>query len=52
VIYTTAGSACPTGFTLNSTTAGVGDCTRLYAPNTERRLVGRHQPRSGGTYGR
>ena len=33
VIYTTAGSACPTGFTLNSTTAGVGDCTRPYAPN-------------------
>jgi catecholate siderophore receptor len=34
VIYTTAGSACPTGFTNNVTTAGVGDCTRLYAPNT------------------
>lgn len=34
VIYTTAGSACPTGFTANVTTAGVGDCTRLYAPNS------------------
>ncbi len=33
VIYTTAGSACPTGFTNTTTTAGVGDCTRLYAPN-------------------
>ena len=29
VIFTTAGSACPTGFT----GAGTGDCTRLYAPN-------------------
>lgn len=34
VIYTTAGSACPAGFLNNVTTAGVGDCTRLYAPNT------------------
>lgn len=33
LIYTTNGSACPTGFTNNVTTAGVGDCTRLYAPN-------------------
>ena len=29
VIFTTAGSACPAGFT----GAGMGDCTRLYAPN-------------------
>ncbi|ADG08574.1 TonB-dependent siderophore receptor [Caulobacter segnis] len=29
VIFTTAGSACPAGFT----GAGTGDCTRLYAPN-------------------
>ncbi len=29
VIFTTAGSACPAGFT----GAGAGDCTRLYAPN-------------------
>ena len=27
--FTTAGAACPTGFT----GAGTGDCTRLYAPN-------------------
>lgn len=33
VIYTTGGSACPTGFANNVTTAGVGDCTRVYAPN-------------------
>ena len=33
VIYTTAGSTCPTGFTSATTTAGVGDCTRVYAPN-------------------
>jgi len=33
VIYTTAGSACPAGFTNNVTTAGVGDCTRVFAPN-------------------
>jgi catecholate siderophore receptor len=32
-IYTTSGSACPAGFTNNVTTAGVGDCTRVYAPN-------------------
>ncbi|MDR6626694.1 TonB-dependent siderophore receptor [Caulobacter segnis] len=29
VIFTTAGAACPAGFT----GAGTGDCTRLYAPN-------------------
>lgn len=33
LIYTTAGSACPAGFTNNVTTAGVGDCTRVFAPN-------------------
>ena len=33
LIYTTAGSACPTGFTNNVTAAGVGDCTRVFAPN-------------------
>lgn len=33
IIYTTAGSACPTGFTNNVTTAGVGDCTRVFSPN-------------------
>ena len=33
VIYTTAGSACPAGFTNNVTSAGVGDCTRVFAPN-------------------
>ncbi|MBT9471472.1 MAG: TonB-dependent siderophore receptor [Phenylobacterium sp.] len=32
VIYTTAGAACPAGFTNNSTAAGVGDCTRVFAP--------------------
>jgi catecholate siderophore receptor len=32
-VYTTAGSACPAGFTGNATTAGVGDCTRVFAPN-------------------
>lgn len=33
IVYSTAGSACPAGFTGNATTAGIGDCTRLYAPN-------------------
>lgn len=33
IIYTTAGAACPAGFTNNVTTAGVGDCTRVFAPN-------------------
>jgi catecholate siderophore receptor len=33
LIYTTAGSACPTGFTGAVTAAGVGDCTRVFAPN-------------------
>jgi catecholate siderophore receptor len=33
VIYTTAGAPCPAGFTNNETSAGVGDCTRVYAPN-------------------
>ena len=33
IIYTAAGSTCPTGFTNNVTAAGVGDCTRLFAPN-------------------
>ncbi|MET0338578.1 MAG: TonB-dependent siderophore receptor [Caulobacter sp.] len=33
LIYTTAGAACPTGFTNNVTTAGIGDCTRVFAPN-------------------
>lgn len=33
VIYTTAGAACPTGFTGATTAAGVADCTRVYAPN-------------------
>jgi len=33
LIYTTAGAPCPTGFTGNVTGAGVGDCTRVYAPN-------------------
>ena len=33
IVYSTAGSACPVGFTANATTAGIGDCTRLYAPN-------------------
>ncbi|WP_333585446.1 TonB-dependent receptor [Phenylobacterium sp.] len=33
LIYTAAGSACPTGFTNNVTAAGVGDCTRVFSPN-------------------
>jgi catecholate siderophore receptor len=33
VVYTTSGAACPAGFTGATTTAGVDDCTRLYAPN-------------------
>ena len=33
LIYTTAGAACPAGFTNNVTGAGVGDCTRVFAPN-------------------
>ncbi|WP_312164702.1 TonB-dependent siderophore receptor [Phenylobacterium sp.] len=33
VIYTTAGAACPAGFTGATTAAGVADCTRVYAPN-------------------
>lgn len=33
IVYTTAGSACPAGFANNVTTAGVGDCTRVYDPN-------------------
>lgn len=33
LIYTTAASACPTGFTGSVTAAGVGDCTRVFAPN-------------------
>lgn len=35
--FTTAGAACPTGFVLPANTAaslGAGDCTRVYAPNT------------------
>ncbi|MET3526897.1 TonB-dependent receptor [Phenylobacterium koreense] len=33
VIYTTAGAACPAGFTNNATSAGIGDCTRVFAPS-------------------
>ena len=33
VIYTTSGAACPTGFTNTVTSAGVDDCTLVYAPN-------------------
>ena len=33
VVYTSAGAACPAGFTNNETAAGIGDCTRVYAPN-------------------
>ncbi|WP_419253611.1 TonB-dependent receptor [Caulobacter sp. ErkDOM-YI] len=40
VVYGAAGSACPTGFTANFTTAGVGDCTRLYAPNPNNSWTG------------
>ena len=35
--FTTAGSACPTGFVIsaaNLANLGAGDCTRVYAPNT------------------
>ncbi|WP_269715052.1 TonB-dependent receptor [Caulobacter sp. NIBR2454] len=58
VIYTTAGSACPTGFTNNVTNAGVGDCTRVFAPNpndpwtglTPLGAVSTSRTRSGGVY--
>jgi catecholate siderophore receptor len=33
VVYTQAGSPCPAGFTGASNNLGVGDCTRVYAPN-------------------
>ncbi|MFN3520949.1 MAG: TonB-dependent receptor [Phenylobacterium sp.] len=33
IVYTTAGASCPAGFTNNVTSAGVGDCTLVYAPN-------------------
>ncbi len=36
--FTTAGSACPTGFVMsaaNLANLGAGDCTRVYAPNTD-----------------
>lgn len=33
VVYTAAGSPCPAGFAGASNNAGVGDCTRLFAPN-------------------
>ena len=33
IVYTAAGASCPTGFTNNVTTAGVGDCTLVYSPN-------------------
>lgn len=32
-IYTTQGAPCPAGFTGASNAAGVGDCTRVFAPN-------------------
>jgi len=32
-VYTSAGSACPAGFANNTTAAGIGDCTRVFAPN-------------------
>jgi catecholate siderophore receptor len=41
LIYTTAGSPCPTGFTNNVTGAGVGDCTLVYAPNPSDAWAGR-----------
>ncbi|KQY84896.1 TonB-dependent siderophore receptor [Brevundimonas sp. Root1423] len=36
--FTTAGSACPVGFVMsaaNLANLGAGDCTRVYAPNTD-----------------
>ncbi|WP_374469207.1 TonB-dependent receptor [Phenylobacterium sp.] len=33
VIYTTAGAPCPAGFTGATNNLGVGDCTRVFAPN-------------------
>lgn len=36
--FTTAGSTCPTGFVMsasNLNNLGAGDCTRVYAPNTD-----------------
>ena len=36
--FTTAGSACPAGFVMsaaNLANLGAGDCTRVYAPNTD-----------------
>ncbi|MFN3583981.1 TonB-dependent receptor [Phenylobacterium sp.] len=35
VVYTTAGAACPAGFSGASNSTGVGDCTRLFAPNPD-----------------
>lgn len=35
VIYTQAGSPCPTGFTANANALGVGDCTRVFAPTPD-----------------
>lgn len=35
VVYTTAGSPCPAGFTGASNTLGVGDCTLVFAPNPD-----------------
>lgn len=32
VVYTTAGAACPAGFSGASNNLGVGDCTRVFAP--------------------
>jgi catecholate siderophore receptor len=59
--YTQSGSACPTGFTIAAatlTSAGAGDCTRVFAPNPNDPWVGltprgpttTNRTRSGGVY--
>ncbi|RAK57688.1 TonB-dependent receptor [Phenylobacterium deserti] len=40
-IYTTSGAPCPAGFSGASNNLGVGDCTRVYAPNPDDPWQGR-----------